>query len=143
MKIAAEVAYKVPMYQKYAKYPNDTVFTDFHVSYAQDLSELNSTDKFFYSNNTASSPVMPEQLQSVAGCGSSPIVKYEGTGAYFLDKLENGLWRLEVMPDAVQIEDPFSKPSLKKEVVTIAWNTWAMEVRLPGLGENFTVTAIN
>jgi hypothetical protein len=47
------------------------------------------------------------------------------------------------MPDAVQIEDPFSKPSLKKEVVTIAWNTWAMEVRLPGLGENFTVTAIN
>ncbi|MDR1500978.1 MAG: glycoside hydrolase family 5 protein, partial [Prevotella sp.] len=75
MKIAAEVAYRVPMYQKYAKYPNDTVFADFHVSYAQDLSELNSTDKFFYSNNTASSPVMPEQLQSVAGCGSSPIVK--------------------------------------------------------------------
>lgn len=143
MKIAAEVAYKVPMYQKYAKYPNDTVFADFHVSYAQDLSVLNSTDKFFYSNNTASSPVMPEKLQSVAGCGSSPIVKYEGTGAYFLDRLENGLWRLEVMPDAVQIGDPFSKPSLKKEVVTIAWNTWAMEVRLPGLGENFTVTAIN
>lgn len=143
MKIAAEAAYSVPMNKKYPQYPNDTVFDNFRVSYAQDLSELNTPEKFYYSNNTSTTPVNTEKLQSIAGCGSSPVVSYEGTGAYFLDKLESGIWRLEVMPDAVQINDPFAKPSLNKEAVTIAWNEWNMEVSLPGLGEDYIVKAIN
>jgi len=143
MKIAAEVAYSVPMNKQYAKYPNDTVFDNFYVSYNQDLSVLNSAEKFYYSNNTSVVPVNIEKLQSIAGCGSSPVISYEGTGAYFLDKLEEGLWRLEVMPDAVQIDDPFAKPSLNKEVVTVVWNEWNMEVRLPGLNKDFLVIGIN
>lgn len=143
MKIASEVAYSVPMNKKYPKYPNDTIFDSYRVSYAQDLSEMNTDEKFFYSNNTNSIPVNSEKLESIAGVGSSPVVKYEGTGAYFLDKLENGVWRLEVMPDAVQISDPFEKASLKKEVVTIAWNAWNIEIDLPDLGRDFKVTAIN
>lgn len=143
MKIAAEVAYSVPMNKKYPQYPNDTIFDNFRVSYAQDLSELNTPEKFYYSNNTSTTPVNTKKLQSVAGCGSSPIISYEGTGAYFLDKLEDGLWRLEVMPDAVQINDPFAKPSLSKEVVTIAWNEWNMKIDLPGLGKDFIIKAIN
>lgn len=143
MMIAAEAAYSIPLNKKYAKYPNDTIFDNTYVSYKQDLSVLNSDEKFYYSNNTSMSPVNIEKLQSIAGCGSSPIISYEGTGAYFLDKLEEGLWRLEVMPDAVQVSDPFAKPALNKEVVTIAWNEWNMEVRLPGLNKDFTVTAIN
>ncbi|MDR2955465.1 MAG: hypothetical protein LBV43_10320 [Prevotella sp.] len=143
MKIAAEVAYSIPMGKQYPKYPNDTVFDNFRVSYSEDLSELNTNNKSFYSNNTTSRPVNSQQLTSIAGCGNSPIVHYEGTGAYFIDKLEDGLWRLEVMPDAVQIKDPFEKASLKKEVVTIAWNKWRMEIDLPGLGQDFTITAVN
>lgn len=143
MKIAAEVAYSVPMNKKYPKYPNDTVFDKFRVSYAQDLSELNSNDKFFYSNNTNTRPLSVDHLQEIAGYGNSPVVKYEGTGAYFLDKLEDGVWRLEVMPDAVQVQDPFEKPSLKKEVVTIAWNNWNMSVNLPSLGADYSIKGIN
>ncbi|NDV94278.1 hypothetical protein D0T84_05005 [Dysgonomonas sp. 521] len=143
MKIAAEVAYSVPMNKQYPAYPNDTIFDNFRVSYIQDLSELNTPEKFYYSNNTSTIPVNAEKLQSVAGCGSSPIVSYEGTGAYFIDRLESGLWRLEVMPDAVQINDPFAKPSLNKEVVTIAWNEWNMKISLPGLGEDFIIRTIN
>jgi len=143
MAIAAEAAYNVPLNKKYAKYPNDTIFENIRVSYNEDLSELNNSEKFFYSNNTTSYPVEINKLNRIIGCGNSPIIKYEGTGTYFIDRLEDGLWRLEVMPDAIQVDDPFSKPSLKKEVVTIAWNEWAMEIRLPGLGENFAVTAIN
>lgn len=143
MAIAAEVAYTVPLHKKYDKYPNDTIFGDFCVSYKQDLSELNGKEKFFYSNNTTSHPIDSEKLQNIIGYGNSSIIQYEGTGAYFLDKLEDGLWRLEVMPDAIQIEDPYAKPSLKKEVVTIAWNAWDMNIKLPHLGENFTASAIN
>lgn len=143
MKIAAEVAYSVPRNQSYEKYPNDTIFGDFRVSYSQDKSEMNRADKFLHSNHTNTIPVKAEKLQSIAGYGNSPVIKYEGTGAYFMDKLEEGLWRLEIMPDAVQINDPFAKPALTKEVVTIMWGDWAMELSLPDLGKEFTVTGIN
>lgn len=143
MKIAAEAAYTVPRNKEYGKYPADTVFDNFHVSYALDLSELNTAEKFYYSNNTSTQPVNPAGLLSIAGCGSSPLIFYEGTGAYFLDKLDDGLWRLEVMPDAIQVQDPFEKPSLKKEVVTIVWNEWDMDIKIPDLGDVYTVQAIN
>lgn len=143
MKIAAEVARMTKRGETFGTYPNDTVFKDVRVSYAQDLSELNRPDAFFYSNNTHTQPVAAERLQSVAGCGSSPIVDYEGTGAYFIDKLENGVWRLEVMPDAVQVNDPFAKPSLQKEVVTIINGAWNMTLNLPDLGKAFAAKALS
>lgn len=68
---------------------------------------------------------------------------YEGTGAYFIDCLESGVWRLEVMPDAVVVNDPFAKPSLKKEVVSIIYGTWDMALRIPDLGKAFTLTALD
>ncbi|MDR2148749.1 MAG: hypothetical protein LBE91_20095 [Tannerella sp.] len=143
MKIAAEAAYTLPRNQSFGKYPEDTVFGNFRVSYLQDLSELNSPEKFYYSNTTTTQPLAPERLLSVAGTGNSPVVRYEGTGAYFLDRLEEGLWRLEIMPDAVQVGDPFAKPSLKKEVVAIVWGNWNMKITLPSLTADFTVTGIN
>ncbi|MDR2058302.1 MAG: cellulase family glycosylhydrolase [Dysgonamonadaceae bacterium] len=143
MKIAAEVAYTIPRHAPFEKYPNDTLFNNFHVSYLQNLSELNTPEKFFYSNRTTSLPVMPERLEEIAGCGNSPTVQYEGTGAYFLDRLEAGLWRLEVMPDAIQLCDPFGKTSLKKEALTVVWNTWNMKIELPDLGADFNITGVN
>jgi len=143
LKIAAEASRRLPLNASYGTYPRDTVFGAFRVSYRQDLSELNTPEKFWYSNNTTSLPANAGRLESVAGCGQSPVVGYEGTGAYFLDRLEEGLWRLEVMPDAVQVSDPFAKPSLKKEVVRTFWGTWDMELHLPGLEKAFSITGIN
>lgn len=139
MKIAAAVAQDVKRGEQFPAYPADTVFNNFLVSYEQDLSLLNTPQQYFYSNNTSVPPVAPSQLTTIAGDGSSPVVKYEGTGAYFLDKLENGVWRLEVMPDAIQVADPFAKPSPEREVVTIAWNKWPMQLQLPDLGTHFMV----
>lgn len=68
------------------------------------------------------------------------FIRYEGTGAYFMDCLEPGVWRLEVMPDAVVVNDPFAKPSLDKEVVTIAYGAWDMALQVPDLGMEFTFT---
>jgi len=36
-------------------------------------------------------------------------VSYDGCGAYFLDKLADGVWRLELYPDAVLVQDPFAQ----------------------------------
>ncbi len=145
MKIAAEAARSLKRGESYGSYPQDTIFGNgFRVSYAEDLSELNNGEKFYYSNQTNTPPKDASKLVSIAGCGSSPIVDYEGTGAYFIDCLESGVWRLEVMPDAVVVNDPFAKPSLKKkEVVSIIYGTWDMALRIPDLGKAFTLTALD
>ncbi len=143
LKIAAEAARRLPRGQAYGMYPRDTLFGSFRVSYKENLSEMNTADGFFYSNNTVTEPVNRLSLQSIAGCGSSPVVHYTGTGAYFLDRIDTGLWRLEVMPDAVLVNDPFAKPSLKKEVAVAFFKKHKMTVELPDLGAHFNVTGIN
>ncbi|WP_288361458.1 cellulase family glycosylhydrolase [uncultured Bacteroides sp.] len=144
MKIAAEAARSLKRGESYGSYPQDTLFGDgFRVSYTEDLSELDNGKKFYYSNQTNTQPRDASKLVSIAGCGSSPVVGYEGTGAYFIDCLETGVWRLEVMPDAIVVNDPFAKPSLEKEVVSIIYGAWDMALQIPDLGRTFTLIALN
>jgi len=80
------------------------------------MSEMNTAKEFYYSGATVSTPVDPTKLEHIAGVGNSAIIGYKGYGAYFLDKLENGIWRLEIMPDAITIRDPFEKASRQKRL---------------------------
>lgn len=143
MKIASEVKEYMPLNKKYEPYPNDTIFECFQVSYLKDLSEMNTANKFLYSNHTDTYPIDESQLSEIMGCGCSPIVKYEGTGLYTLDKLEDGVWRLEVMPDVFFIRDPYNKPSIRQEYGTIMWNTWPMKINLSNLGPDYSFIGIN
>ncbi|CCH52405.1 membrane or secreted protein [Fibrisoma limi BUZ 3] len=143
MLIAGRVFHETPRFKTYGTYPQDTTFGPFRVSYARALSEMNSETAFYHSNPTQSKPVNPTRLLHIAGVGSSPIVTYQGKGAYFLDKIDNGVWRLEVMPDAIQVRDPFERPSLRKEVTTIRYATWPMRIDLPDLGASFAVIGQN
>ena len=141
--IAGEVFRTMPMQKHYGSYPADSSFNGFRVSYRQQLSEMNTVEKFYYSGNTATKPLDVRELQHVAGVGSSPVVQYQGTGAYFLDKFNGSVWRLEVMPDAVPLSDPFETASLKKEVVRVQWQVNTMSIYLPDLGSRFAVQGIN
>jgi len=141
--IAAEVFRCLPRLKSYGKYPENTKFGPFRVDYEQDVSEMITEHAFLYSNNTATEPPTPGMLQRIVGCGSSPVVDYEGTGCYFLDKLEPGVWRLEVYPDAVWVNDPYGKPRLDREVSRILWRQWPMKICLPDLGPVFVIEAIN
>lgn len=141
--IAGKVFQQVPMYRSYGTYPADTVFAAFRVSYKQQLSEMNTLREFYYTNNTSSVPVQSKTLQHIAGVGSSSVVKYEGSGAYFLDKVAPGVWRLEVMPDAVRVSDPFERTSLDKTVTEVAFSNRAMQISLPDLGTGFSMAQIN
>ncbi|MBK8089983.1 MAG: cellulase family glycosylhydrolase [Chitinophagaceae bacterium] len=143
MMIAAEVFHRVPRMKNFGAYPADSVFDVFRVSYANALSEMNAADKFYYSNNTTTVPVNKKELKHIAGVGSSPVVQYEGTGAYFLDKISDGVWILEVMPDVIYVRDPFERASPNKEVTQIKWNKNRMKLFLDGLGGNLIVRAVN
>ncbi|MDR1223148.1 MAG: glycoside hydrolase family 5 protein [Tannerella sp.] len=113
------------------------------ISYEDDLSELSNDRVFYYTNHTSTKPANETALESIAGYGTSPVVAYNGRGAYFLDKIGNGMWRLEVMPDAVWVRDPFSRATPHIENVVIAYEEYPMTVRLPDLGHTFAVTGIN
>lgn len=143
LKIAAEVFHKIPRETKFGRFPADTVFDVFRVSHSEELVEMVSDKKFMYANTTSTMPPQPAKLEEVAGYGSSPVVRYNGRGIYFLDKLEDGIWRLEVMPDATWVGNPFGQPELDKEMSAIVWNTLPMTIDLPDLGTDYAVTGIN
>jgi len=141
--IASKAFHKLPRLKNYGNYPADSVFDVFRVSYKNSLSEMNSGDEFYYSNSTNSTPVNLSKLMHVAGVGSSSVVRYTGSGAYFLDKISDGVWRLEVMPDAIHIRDPFERASPKKEVTRIQWQSNYMQVILPDLNSGFGIKGLN
>ncbi len=141
--IAAEVFHEIPMYSDFGTYPENASFGNFRVSYESDLAEMISPTKFLYTNNTSSIPRAGAGLEKIAGYGSSPVVQYDGAGAYFLDKIEAGVWRLEVMPDAIWLHDPFERTSPKKKIAAVQWKAHSMTVKLSDLGPSFSIKGIN
>jgi hypothetical protein len=139
--IAAEAMRRLPHGESYGRYPDNTRFGDFRVSYENDSSELNADDAYINAGPSGTAPKKPGALRRVAGVGSSPLVEYEGSGAYFLDQISPGLWRLEVYPDQVQVRDPFEQPQPGKVVSRLLYRRWPMSVHLPDLGEAFFVRA--
>ena len=135
--ICSEIFHQIPLYSQYGTYPADTSFGPFRVNAANDLAEMVTNEKFLYTNSTSTQPPQPAQLKYVAGTGNSPLVKYEGTGAYFLDRISENLWRLEVLPDAVWIHDPFDRTSLNKPVAVLNKRSWPIQMNLAGLGRSF------
>ena len=140
--IANRVFHLLPR-KDYGSYPADSVFDAFHISYKENLSEMNTAKEFYYTSNTTTAPADEKKLEHLAGTGSSPVVSYKGYGVYFLDRLENGIWRLEVMPDAITMRDPFEKASPSKEVVHIAWADQPMQISLSDIGSDFDIRGIN
>ena len=143
MMIAGEAARNIPRGANFGRFPTDTVFGDFLVSYMEDLSLYNTPEKFYYTNSTSVAPKDISKLTNLAGVGSSPVIEYEGTGAYFLDEIKPGLWRLEVMPDVILISDPFTKPSLNKEIGKIFYSEQPLNISLPQLGTQYEFIGIN
>jgi hypothetical protein len=141
--IASRAFHRLPRGAHFGSYPIDSVFDVFRVSYRSSLSEMNSAQEFYYSNSTTTPPVAPARLQHLAGVGSSPIVQYGGRGAYFLDKIDEGRWRLELMPDAITIRDPFARPSPGREAVRIQWTEEPMRLSFSDLGDQFGIRGLN
>lgn len=143
MLIASEVFQRYPLRADSGSFPQNKSFGDFRVSHTENLSEMNTAEAFLYSNHTNTEPVDPSSLAQIAGTGNSPVVQYDGTGAYFLDKLEEGIWRLEVMPDVIHVRDPYERPAFDKHVSVIEWHERSKSLNIPNLGEQFSLNGLN
>lgn len=140
MLIAGEVARNVGRGADYGIFPPDTLFADFTLSAERDFALQNDGVNYRYTNTVDVAPKSVSDLRHVAGVGSSPLISYEGSGAYFLDRTDNpGIWRLEVMPDVMLTSDPFGKPSLSRRIGEIARRNNRMTIDIPDLGKEFTL----
>jgi len=142
MKIAARVMEQTPSGTETAKYPADTIFGNATVSYRRNLALWNTPQEYFHTNNTDIAPIQPDSLQHIAGYGSSPVVGYQGKGAYFLDRIKPGIWRLEVFPDVLYSSDPFAKPSLRREVAHILPTGHPITISIDELGHRFHYSSV-
>jgi hypothetical protein len=140
--IAAEAMRRLPRFKSYGRYPENRSFGDFRVSYEDDMSELVAPDAYMNAGATNTPPRDAKTLTRIVGFGSSPLVSYEGTGAYFLDKVRDGVWRLEICPDEILVRDPFEQPRPDKIVSRLLYRNWPMQIALPDLGRGFTATPI-
>lgn len=139
--IAAEVFARVPLGEAYAADDAALAFPPFRVSAAEDLSELVTAERYLHSNATRTPPPAAAALERVWGCGPSPVVAYDGSGAYFLDRVTPGVWRLQVYPDVFTVADPYTGSAEVKVRVLPTRRT--MTVRLPDLGGTFRVRAFD
>ena len=135
--IAAKAFRQIPLRASFGSYPENNRFGDVRVDYEKNLSEFNDEADFIYTNNTETCPKNPAALAHIAGCGNSSLVKYNGTGAYFLDKLSEGMWRLEVYPDVLWLRDPFVTTSLSRQAARLFWNERKIELSLPDLPSGY------
>lgn len=135
--IASHAMHHVARGQDFGSYPDNMRFGGFRVDDRENLSEFVGTDRFYHSNTTTTRPENPQKLNHLAGCGSSPLVDYEGTGAWFLDKLADGVWRLEVYPDAAVIDNAFEFRGPDRPAVLTVRRQRKMTIDLPDLGESF------
>lgn len=140
MMIAVETAKETPRGADYGSYPQNTTFGHTTVSHDPDFSIFNAPEKFLYTNSNEMKPIDPAALKQIAGRGTSALVRYDGNGTYFLDATsEPGVWRLEVMPDIVQMDDPFGNTSLNDaKIVTVA-RKHTIAVTLPSLGTGYSL----
>ncbi len=141
--ICGEVFRTIPLYKDYGVYPDNTTFGPFHISYENNLAEMLTDEKFIYTNNTTSKPPAPEKLELIAGCGNSPLVQYNGTGAYFFDKLGDGIWKLELMPDAIVVDNLFGRNSLDKTRAVVSYNRRKMNINFPEYADGFSIESVD
>lgn len=100
-----------------------------------------SASAFYYSGSTTVTP-RSKDVSQIAGVGSSALVQYGGTGAYFIDRQADGSYLLELYPDVAMLQDPYQASSLARQASVLQLNQQPMQLKLPGLTDSAVATPL-
>lgn len=100
-----------------------------------------SASAFYYSGSTTVTP-RSKDVSQIAGVGSSALVQYGGTGAYFIDRQADGSYLLELYPDVAMLQDPYQASSLARQASVLRLNQQPMQLKLPGLADSAVATPL-
>lgn len=141
--IAAEAMSRLKLGSDWGAYPDNSSFGDFLVDYDRNLSLLNAEDALMYNSDICDiAPKNPSGLTRIVGMGNSRLVRCNGRGIYFLDRIAEGRWRLEVHPSIFQINDPHTSPGLDRPDYVVDDAPVAFTFALPGMPDGFIAKSI-
>lgn len=94
---------------------NEQVGTCYAISKSRDLCIFADKDRLYYSGSiTGWNPLtVSDEVKHIAGVGNSPLVTYTGTGMYFIDEKEDGLY-ITLEPDSKWIGEPWNSLAVGK-----------------------------
>ena len=87
----------------------EMVGSNWALSFDTDLSLWSSADMFLNSDEVDWNPLsVPEAPTTIAGCGSSPLVTYDGTGMYVIE-FDGDRTELRILPDVSYTYPPWQR----------------------------------
>lgn len=138
--IAVKAMEALPRGKEWGSYPANSTFGPVTVDWRADRSTYYDGETLLYSNSTpVGMQIEGTSLRHIAGVGSSPVVQYDGEGIYFLDRIGEGEWQLEIYPDIVQVDDPFKQPDRNRRVFQIDPRPHTITLALPDLAGSYEV----
>ena len=136
--IAAEVFRREPLGCDFVRSRGEMVFPPFRVDARRNLAQMTTVTDFLYTSDPIDEPGNPSTLRRIWGVGRSSLASCDGKGAYFLDKLEDGVWRLQLYPDVRVLAESNSSDA---EVLALS-RTLEFWAHLPGVGDSWRVTSV-
>jgi len=143
-RIAAEVFRSTPRYAPFEVEDGTSMsFGPCSLSFERGTSEWVDADTLMHSGPMKRLPeAVAGNVRTIAGVGSSPLVTYDGSGAYFLEPADGGLL-LTILPDIEYLRPPWKrvsrKPPLSRLCKLDSGATHRFEFRLPAGFDNPTV----
>ncbi|MEN6347430.1 MAG: carbohydrate binding domain-containing protein [Armatimonadia bacterium] len=142
--IASELFAETPRYTPYEAVGDDNLtFGNCVVSFEHNLSALQTPELLMYSRGWqdwqpfAASP----KVKRIVGCGSSPVVTYGGTGAYFVEVGSDQI-HVTLNPDATFVQPPWDRQRTRPWTLTCRLDRdtpHALTLRLAGWEGEVTV----
>lgn len=137
LSVAIEAFKALPRHVEYRPHTNEIAFSSFRVNAMSNISECVSGSGFCYSSSTKTVPPEAGRLRRIWGRERSPVAASSGSGAYFLDRISDGCWLLQIGPDVEELADPYTgKKGIKRRLIK---RKIAFGVRLDDLGADFYV----
>ena len=135
--IGAEVFRRIPRGCARCTNAAERLFPPFRLNAAANLAQMVTETDYLYTADPLDPPPAPERLRRIWGVGASPVAASTGNGAYFLDKAQEGVWRLQLYPSLFEKGDVYSYDMSARRIVLSV--PIEMKLALPDLGPSFRV----
>lgn len=119
----------------WGSYPANNYFGNIAVDPKDNRSIYYDGETLLYTNSMPDTlHIDASRLRHLAGVGSSSVASVSGESIYFLDRLDDKSWQLELYPAVIQLDDPFELPSLDRQVFTLDESPQHVRIDLPHAG---------
>lgn len=135
--IAAEVFRSLPAGERFDPCHEEMSFAPFRIVPSKNLSEMVTEESFIHTADTTTVPPATGKLKRIWGCGRSAVCGSDGNGCFFLDRLTDDSWRLQLAPSVRGNADPFSGGKSVKTIILP--DPVELTVALKDLGGEYTI----